>query len=425
MKKLLLLGGSRYLDAVIEAAHRNGIHAITCDYLPKNYAHRLSDEYHNVSIIDREAVLALARALRIDGVISFACDPGVVTAAYVAEALGLPKAGPVESVEILQDKGRFRAFLKAHGFKVPWSAAFSEKDAALAAARDFAYPLIVKPVDSAGSKGVTRVDAAEELAAAVDQALCFSHSGRFIIEEFIEQRGCSSDCDAFGYRGELQFISFSAQRFDREAKNPYAPDGFSWPDTFTDAERAELSSEVKRLLSLLHMETSVYNIETRVGTNGVPYIMECSPRGGGNRLSEMVRCVYGVDLIDAAVRAAVGLPVTGVRQTEVSGVWAEVILHAEAAGTFESLWIDESAAKFVQKTDLWIKPGDAVHGFTGANEAVGTLVMKFDSDEDMQDFLAHKNKRVKIVCRTDENYQNKNETIENNKLIENSKNWGG
>ena len=110
MKKLLLLGGSRFLLPVIREAKALGCHTITCDYLPDNIAHRYSDEYHNVSITDLEATLRLAQELQVDGVMSFACDPGVVTAAYVAEQMGLPNVGPYESVCILQDKGRFRAF---------------------------------------------------------------------------------------------------------------------------------------------------------------------------------------------------------------------------------------------------------------------------------------------------------------------------
>jgi formate-dependent phosphoribosylglycinamide formyltransferase (GAR transformylase) len=76
-KKLMLLGGLRYLLPVIEAAHRHDIHVITVDYLPDNIAHKYSDEYHNVSIIDKEAVLELAQRLQIDGIMSFAVDPGV------------------------------------------------------------------------------------------------------------------------------------------------------------------------------------------------------------------------------------------------------------------------------------------------------------------------------------------------------------
>lgn len=85
MKKIMLLGGARYALPVIEAAHKLGIYVITCDYLPDNIAHKYSDEYANVSIIDKEAVLAKAKELEIDGILSFACDPGVSTAAYVAE----------------------------------------------------------------------------------------------------------------------------------------------------------------------------------------------------------------------------------------------------------------------------------------------------------------------------------------------------
>ena len=85
MKKLLLLGGSRYILPVIKKAHELGIYVITCDYLPNNIAHKYSDRYCNVSIIEKDAVLKVAQENKIDGVMSFACDPGVVTASYVAE----------------------------------------------------------------------------------------------------------------------------------------------------------------------------------------------------------------------------------------------------------------------------------------------------------------------------------------------------
>ena len=107
-KKLMLLGGGRYLLPAIEAAHKLGAYVITADYLPDNYAHKFSDEYVNVSIIDKEAVLKVAQEKKIDGIMAFACDPGVVPAAYVAEKMGLPQTGPYESVCILQNKRRFR-----------------------------------------------------------------------------------------------------------------------------------------------------------------------------------------------------------------------------------------------------------------------------------------------------------------------------
>ncbi len=84
-KKLLLLGGIRYLLPVIDAAHKLGVHVITADYLPDNIAHKYSDEYVNVSIIDNKAVLMEAQNNHHDGILSLAFDHGIATAKHVTE----------------------------------------------------------------------------------------------------------------------------------------------------------------------------------------------------------------------------------------------------------------------------------------------------------------------------------------------------
>lgn len=397
-KKLMLLGGLRYLLPVIESAHELGYYVITCDYLPDNIAHKYSDEYHNVSIIDKEAVLALAKELQIDGIMSFAVDPGVVTAAYVQEQMGLPAFGPYESVCILQNKDRFRNFLTQHGFNVPKAKGFASIEEAMAEKYWYPWPVIVKPTDSAGSKGVTRVDRLEDLRPALEVAFAHSLSKRVIVEEFIEKAGCSSDTDSFSVDGELKFVSFSAQRFDEHAPNPYTPSAYSWPSTMTAEQEAELTSEIQRLLKLLGMRTSIYNIETRVGTNGKPYIMEVSPRGGGNRLAEMLRFATGVDLITNAVRAAVGDEVVAVEQKPYNGHWAEVILHADKDGHFFSLDMDSMfKEKHVKQIDLWVKKGDKVSAFRGANDAIGTLVLQFDTEEELVLALAQQELWMQVV----------------------------
>lgn len=397
-KKLMLLGGLRYLLPVIESAHKLGYYVITCDYLPDNIAHKYSDEYHNVSIIDKEAVLALAKELQIDGIMSFAVDPGVVTAAYVQEQMGLPAFGPYESVCILQNKDRFRNFLTQHGFNVPKAKGFASIEEAMAEKYWYPWPVIVKPTDSAGSKGVTRVDRLEDLRPALEVAFAHSLSKRVIVEEFIEKAGCSSDTDSFSVDGELKFVSFSAQRFDVHAPNPYTPSAYSWPSTMTAEQEAELSSEIQRLLKLLGMRTSIYNIETRVGTNGKPYIMEVSPRGGGNRLAEMLRFATGVDLITNAARAAVGDEVVAVEQKPYNGHWAEVILHADKDGHFFSLDMDSVfKEKHVKQIDLWVKKGDKVSAFRGANDAIGTLVLQFETEEELILALAQQELWMQVV----------------------------
>lgn len=397
MKKLLILGGSRYVIPAIEAAHKLGAYVITCDYLPDNIGHKYSDEYHNVSIIDKKAVLKLAKELKIDGIISFATDPGVVVAAYVAEQLGLPTP-PYESVKILQNKDLFRKFLTDNNFNVPVAIGFTNKEDAFEQLDKFRFPIIVKPVDSAGSKGVTRVDNVDALDEAIDYALSYSLSGKFIIEEFIEKLGHSSDTDCFSINNQLVFASFCCQYFDDGAVNPYVPSAFTWPSDMPSEKQQELRNELQRLIELLNLGTSIYNVETRVGVDGKAYIMEVSPRGGGNRLSEMLKYACGQDLIENNIRAALGLPLLEMADPVYDGAWAEFIVHSDKNGIFNKLVIDDAVRdKYLIEEDIWVAKGDKVKAFTGANETLGTIVLKVDSHEEAMSMLQKNREWIKVL----------------------------
>ena len=372
MKKLMLLGGMRYLVPVIEAAHKLGVYVITCDYLPNNIAHKYSDEYCNVSILEKDKVLEKAKELKIDGILSFACDPGVATAAYVAEKMKLPSSGPYESIEILQNKGKFRKFLTDNNFNVPVAKEYTDLETALNDIDMFNWPVIVKPTDSAGSKGVTKVEEKDKLEDAINYALKFSHSNEFIIEDFLEKVGDSSDCDSFSIDGKLKFVSFSAQKFDENCENPYTPAAYTWPASISRENQEELTNEIQRLLSLLNMKSSIYNIETRECTNGKSYIMECSPRGGGNRLAEMVRYITGVDMITNIVKVALGMEPDAIEQQEIKDNWAEIILHSEREGTFEKLWISDEISSNIVENDLWIEEGTKVGLAGSTGRSTGT-----------------------------------------------------
>ena len=396
-KKLMLLGGIRYLLSVIKAAHKQGYYVITADYLPDNVAHKYSDEYANVSIIDKEAVLKVAREKHIDGIMSFGVDPGVVSAAYVQDQLGLPSFGPYESVCILQNKDRFRAFLSEQGFNVPVAKGYANVGDVMADLDAFDYPVIVKPTDSAGSKGVTRVDDKEQLRKAVEHAFDKSISGHIIVESFIEKQGCSSDTDCFSMDGKLKFVSFNAQHFDSFAANPYTPAAYSWPSTFSREQEEYLTSEIQRLITLLGMKTCIYNVETRIGTDGKPYIMELTPRGGGNRLCEMLHYATGVDLISAMTRYIVGDSVPAIDQKPYNGHWAEVILHVDRDGTFDHIEITKELPAVVVEEDLWVRKGDKVNAFYGANDAIGTLVLRFEDENEMGKAISDISSWLKVV----------------------------
>ena len=376
MKKLLLLGGDHFLIPVVKAAKALGYYVITCDYLPGNVAHKISDAYIDYSTTDREGILKAAQELRIDGVLTYT-DSGAISAAYVAEKLGLPKPGPLESVELLQNKDRFHKFLTDNGFNAPVSGGYTRLPELLDENARFHLPVIVKPADSAGSKGVTKVSDWGQIEKAVEWALHYSPSGRFIVEEWIEKIGCSSDSDCFSFEGKMEVVNFSSQWFDDKAVGPYIPAAYSWPSTFTAEQEAYLAGELQRLVTLLGMRSSVYNVETRIGIDGKPYIMEFSPRGGGNRLSELVHLSTGVDIISNACRVAVGDDPVDCRQKPLSGNWAEVILHSNRTGRFNRLTLNENLPAEVIDTDIWVAPGDPVQAFIGANNAIGTLILRF------------------------------------------------
>jgi len=399
VKRLMLLCGLRYAVPVIMAAHEMNIYVITCDNKPDNFAHRYSDEYCNASVIDKDAILNAAIRLRIDGIMSFACDPGVLTAAYVAELLHLPSCGPYESVAILQNKGKFRRFLAANGFNVPTAKSYTSVDDAIGDTGLFHWPVIVKPTDSAGSKGVTKVDNPTILKKSIEHALSFSISKEFIIEDFLMQEGFASDTDCFSINGELVFVSFNAQHFDKNAINPFTPSAYTWPSSISAANESVLISEIQRVLTLLKMGTSIYNIESRVCIDGKAYIMECSPRGGGNRLAECIKYATGVDLVSNSVRAAVGLPIEVIEQKPYRGWWAEIILHSSKPGVYESLWINDDIKRYIIEVDIWITCGSNVGGFCGANEAIGTIILNFPDYHIQKEVMDNISRYVSVVIK--------------------------
>lgn len=401
-KKLMLLGGIRYLVPAIEAAHKHGYHVITVDYLPNNIAHKYSDEYHDVSILakDKEKVLSLATEIGIDGILSYAVDPGVVAAAYVAEQMHLPFTCSYEAACIMQDKARFRQFLTEHGFNVPNAKGYTDAGDALKDVDFFNWPVIVKPVDSAGSKGVTRVDNPNDLEAATVHALEESHNGHFIVEDFLELQGYQSSADCFSVNRELVYADYSDQLFDKDAENPYTPSIEIWPSSMPKEHQNYLTSEIQRLLKLLNCGTGLYNIESRVCKNGKPYIMEVSPRAGGNRIAELQRIGTGIDLIEAEVCKAVGDDIKPITMPHYDGYYVNYIVHSNQDGIFEEAIIDDEFKKLhVTEAEIRVKKGDHVETFKGANNAIGTLFLRFDSRKQMEAALANQQDWLKIVVR--------------------------
>ena len=401
MKKLLMLGGSLYQTFAIKEAKRLGYYVITADYLPSNPGHKFADEYHNVSTIDKEAVLALAQELKIDGIVAYASDPAAPTAAYVAEKMGLPTS-PYMSVEILSNKDLFRAYLQEHGFNCPKAMGFVQYEDALAHKDAFSLPVMVKPVDSSGSKGITKLTDWSKLQEAVDEALSYSRGKRFLIEEFIVKKGYQISGDAFSVDGKLVFHCLGNEFYDPSCDKDFAPLGECWPFQMDHKYIEDLEEQLQQLMSSLGMKSNAYNVEAIVGDDDKVYLLELGARSGGSLIPQVVEHATGINMVTWVIQAAAGDPIDlsvldGRTEMPVKGCWSNYMVHSDKTGKFKSIAFEEQFEKahvvdFVN--DLHV--GDAIHRFRDAQDCIGELILKYADMDEMFDVIKNIEKYINV-----------------------------
>lgn len=399
MKKVLMLGGSLYQTYAVKEAVRLGYYVITCDYLPENPGHKFAHEYHNVSTTDKEAVLALAKELNVDGVVAYASDPAAPTAAYVCEKLGLPTS-PYKSVEILSNKDLFRDFLQKNNFTCPKAKGYDTYEEALKDIGEYRLPVMVKPVDSSGSKGINKLTDWSQLKDFVEDALHYSRRNRFLIEEFIVKKGHQISGDAFSVNGKLAFYCFGNEFYDSNCDKDFAPLGECWPFQMDQKYIVDLAEQLQRLMSLLKMKSNAYNVEAIVGEDDKVYLLEVGARSGGSLIPQVTEYATGVDMVTYVIKAAMGEDCSNLKLVEPKGYWSNYMVHPTETGKYAGTWFDENFKKkhvvdFV--TDM--KDGEEVHKFRGAQDCTGELILKYDSEEQMMQVIRDMDKYVKVLVK--------------------------
>jgi biotin carboxylase len=383
--------------APILYAKSQGHYVVTVDYLPENPGHRLADEYVNLSITDRDAVFRKAAELKIDGIVAYASDIAAPTAAYVAEQLKLP-GKPYEAVRILTHKGSFRRFLAQNGFNHPRGKSFSDFESAENYLRELQLPVFVKPVDSAGSKGVTRIDRREAFRAAYEHAIKFSLCRQVIVEETIVRSGYQVAGDGFAVDGELSFRCFANEHFDKLV-NGLVPIGESFPCAHPAGLLDVAHRETQRLIDLLEIKSGAFNFDFVFTEKGEFYFLELGPRNGGNLIPEVTRHATGVDLIKYTVDDALGLPVPKLKMTPCNGFWSSYVVHATRSGTFNGISTSEFLADKIIQQDITASPGDRVEPFIGSNHGLGSMILRFDSQAQMLHAMDNMEEFLKIELR--------------------------
>lgn len=388
----------------IRQAVEMGYYVITCDNQPNNSGHALAHEHYIVSTVDREGVLKLARELKVDGIVNYASDVSAPTAAYVCEQLGLPTS-PLKSVEILTKKHLFRQFLRENGFNCPKAKSYFSLEEAEKDKEFFHLPVMVKPVDSAGTKGVNKLTDWSHLPKLVEEAIHYSIDKRFIIEEYIEKVGGQISGDAFSMDGKLVFCSFGCEYYNEKAIKDFCPVGEFWPSTidkkFTDA----LAEDLQRIFTLLNMGTTEYNVEAVVDKDGKVYIIECAARAGGSLIPQMINYTTGINTLPWIIQAAAGEPLdlsaldkldNPINPTPEKCI-ANWMMQSNATGKYVRTIFDPDFEKHhLLYWESSLQPGDHVHVFRDAGDGFGELIAQFDNLEQMQEMLPKLNQYINV-----------------------------
>ena len=382
-KKILILGGTVLQIPFIEKVKSMGHYVITCDNKPDNPGHKIADEYYNVSITDKEAVFYLAKKLNADAVVNYSLEAGVQAAAYAQEKLGKPTS-PYESVKILSNKKLFREFLKKHGFRTPGFITCHNKAEACTKISALHFPVVVKPTDLWGSRGVTMVNTKNELDNALEYAFANSRGADIIIEEFVEADGAPIEGNGFAVDGKLTTHAWADVYSDLKADNPITPVCFCYPSDKPQSQLKKLDETLQRLLTLLDMKTNAYNIEARIDKQGNIYLMEVAPRNGGNTSHDILSFLTGKDIQKAILLAALGEDCSFMDDTTCTKYWMGYVVHSNVEGIYKNLWIEAEFKKNnLQRYIPLIEEGSKVETYSGTNCTIGALLASFNTREEM------------------------------------------
>lgn len=387
MKKILMLGGSAQQVPAIEAAKKMGYYTVLIDYLPDNPGRFVADKWYQESTTNIDAVYRIAKEEGVSGILPYASDPAALPAAIVCERLGLP-TNPAESVEILGVKHKFRSFLQDNGFPCPRTFTFSpdmpleEIEKGMSGLQ---FPIVIKPTDSSGSKGVSFLSDMNGIKNAVTHADSYSRNKILIAEEFIE-RGFPDVIggDIFVENGKIILFGDMACLRGDNGKS-LIPIGKRMPHGLTSSQSEKLHAELQRLIDKLCIKNGELNIELIIDKKDIPHFIELGPRAGGNMIPIQLSDAYKINLIKANVAAAMGQPteLVPVKPTEA---YMTYVLHSLKDGILQRISYSTEIEPFIYRKVHYKADGDKIEIFDGAGKAIGIVFMRFPDSETMNAF---------------------------------------
>lgn len=397
-RKLLLLGGSEAQLISIQKAKKLGYYTVLCDFLPDNPGQYIADSFHLVSTTDKEAVLAVAKEEKIDGIVAYSSDPAAPTAAYVANELGLPGMD-YEVVRHFCEKHLFRDFLLSNHFNVPKSIEVTVPyDLSQIDYSELVFPIIVKPTDSSGSKGITVLEDSKGLVDALKYAQEYSRNKTLIIEEFIvRDHPHVIEAEIFAINGKVVTWGLINSIRD-QMSNPLLPSAYTYPLDISEDRKDLVMSEISRLVSATGNTSGAFNIEMIIDRNNRLFFLDAGPRNGGNMLPEFISMIANKDIVEATLRVAMGdvedldLDLDGV----TGGYWGLGVLHSSDSGRFDGIAYSSLAKACLVRENIQKEYGELVRPFERCNDLVGLNFSKFSSKKEMDEVMCHMNSTMQV-----------------------------
>lgn len=377
MKTLLILGAGKEQVAAINAAKAKGIRTLVLDFNPKADGRALADEFHLVSTRDRDAILNFVRSYagKIDGVMTIASDiPHMVSAA--AEALGVRHI-PLSVAETCVHKLHMKEKLSAAGVNVPAFARATSLGELQAFINEVGFPVVIKPVDNSGARGIQRLTRGMDIAAAFDYARGFAYSGQVIVEKFIS--GLQISTEGLFHDGVFYCTGFADRNYTRlDDSAPFmVEDGGDIPTVLNDADKKKVEAEFEKAARALGIDWGPAKGDMIFGNDGKPYVVEIAARlSGGNFCYDKVPWSTGVDIVDILVDMAVGNRIDPARFAPTRKLATSQRYFFPAAGTIKQ--IDgiavAEAAPHIRKVDVWAGPGQTVAAAENHPSRVGYVI---------------------------------------------------
>lgn len=387
-KKLLILNGSHSEIPLIKSAKSLGFYVITTGNNPGLIGHRYSDECLYVDYSNPNAVLEIAKKQNIDAVCSCSNDFGIITASYISEKMGLSGHDSYETTKILHEKDLFKKFSMENDIPTPYAESFDDMDKALSSIKKRTFPLIVKPIDMSGGKGVSLVSSARELPEAIKLSFSSSRSKRIVIEDFLE--GSQHSFSTFILKGKVVFY-FSDNEYSYP--NPYLVSTSAAPAVNVNEVTDDLIKNVEKIATVLSLKDGIFHIQY-LYSDKKAYILEITRRCSGDLYPYPVEYSTGLDWAGWIVKAEAGINCSDFPKASQKGYCGRHCIMSTGNGVVKNLFIDPFIEENIYDKLIWLKTGDRINHYL--TDKMGVVLLKYESMDEMLDKTERMNKLIRL-----------------------------